>query len=111
MLWLAVRAGASPYTGRIVSLAAAIVYTWWLNRRLTFATVAPPTWREFGQYVVVSLAGALINYAIYSAALALGAPLWLGFVLGTGIAAVFNFLRYRALLGNTPTADRLAKRP
>jgi putative flippase GtrA len=107
VLWLAVRAGTSPYAGRVVSLAAAIIYTWWLNRRLTFATAAPPTWREFGHYVVVSLAGAVINYAIYSAALALGAPLWLGFILGTGIAAVFNFLRYRALLGDAASEGRL----
>lgn len=99
VLWLTLRAGASPYAGRVVSIAVSIVFTWWLNRRLTFVTATPPSWREFGAYVAQSLLGAAINYAVYSAVIAAGAPVVAGLVLGTGIAAVFNFYRYRAILG------------
>ncbi len=100
VLMLAVELGGSRYASRIISVAVAIVYTWLLNRRLTFATATPPSWREFGHYVAVSLAGTMLNLALYSGALWLGAPIWLAFGIGTGCAAVFNFLRYRALLGN-----------
>lgn len=98
VLWLTLRAGASPYAGRVLSIAVTIIFTWWLNRRLTFATAATPSWREFGAYLLQSLAGAALNYAVYSGAVWLGAAVWLGLVLGTGLASVFNFFRYRTIL-------------
>jgi putative flippase GtrA len=98
VLWLTLQAGASPYAGRVVSIAVSIVFTWWLNRRLTFATSAPPSWREFGAYGLQSLFGAAVNYAVYAGAIAAGLPVIAGLVLGTGIASVFNFVRYRAIL-------------
>ena len=92
-------AGVSPFVARGVSLAVAVVFTWALNRRFTFATPVPPSWREFAVYVAASLIGLTVNYALYAAALAGGAPLWLAFAAGTGAGAVFNFWRYRRLLG------------
>ena len=91
-------AGLSPYLARTLSMAAALLATWQANRRMTFRTAAPPSWRVFLHYAATSLLGIGINYAVYSAGLLLGLPLWLAFCLGTGIAAVFNFLRYRVLL-------------
>ena len=99
VLWLTLRAGASPYAGRVLSIVVTIVFTWWLNRRLTFATAAAPSWREFGAYVLQSLAGAAVNYAVYVGVLWAHGPVWLALVLGTGIASVFNFFRYRTILG------------
>lgn len=98
VLWLGIRAGASPYAARVTSIVVSIIFTWWLNRRLTFRTAAPPSWREFGAYGAQSLAGASVNYAIYSAVLWAGGAVWLGLVIGTGVASVFNFVRYRAVL-------------
>ncbi|MGI4876561.1 MAG: GtrA family protein [Janthinobacterium lividum] len=98
VLWLLIRAGVSPYAARVASIACAIVLTWWLNRRMTFRTAAPPSWREFGAFFLQSLAGAAVNYAIYSAMLWAGAPVIAGLVVGTAIASVFNFFRYRAIL-------------
>ena len=102
ILMTVIHFGGSRYFSRFISIAVAMVYTWTLNRRLTFATVAPPSWREFAHYAAVTLTGVSINLAIYSAVLWLGAPVPLAFVAGTGTAAVFNFLRYRILLGNAP---------
>lgn len=96
-----VHAGRSPYAARVVSIAVSLVFTWALNRSLTFATAKPPTWREFAHYCAVAMAGILLNLAIYWAALGVGLPTWAAFVLGTGLAAVFNFFRYRALLGSS----------
>ena len=100
VLWLMVHdGGVSFYAGRAVSIPVAMVFAWWLNRTVTFRTAAAPSWREFGAYVVNSVAGAAINYGISSAIVAAGAPPAAGFVVGTGVAAVFNFFRYRAILG------------
>ncbi len=100
VLWLMVHVGgATFYAGRAVSIPVAMVFAWWLNRTVTFRTPTPPSWREFGAYVVNSLAGAAINYAISAGLVALRLPAAVGFVVGTGIAAVFNFFRYRAILG------------
>jgi putative flippase GtrA len=90
--------GLSPYPARAISIAVALVVTWQLHRRLTFRTVAPPSWAEFGSFTLTALLGILINYALYSGLLLLGAALWLAFVVGTVVAAVFNFVRYRLLL-------------
>lgn len=98
ILQLLLRVGVSPYAGRVVSIAVAIVVTWLLHRRLTFRTEVPPSWREFGAFALQSLAGAAINYAVYAAAVAAGAPPIVGQVVGTAIASVFNFFRYRAIL-------------
>lgn len=98
ILMLTIRLGASPYAGRALSVAAAIVFTWWLNRRMTFRTVAPISWPEFRGYVVQSLLGAVVNYAVYAVALRAGEDTLVALVLGTGITSTFNFMRYRKLL-------------
>lgn len=98
VLWGLELIGVSPYVGRVVSIAVALVVAWWMNRRLTFRSAAPPTWSEFGAYAATAAVGAAINYALYSAGLYIGLPMWLAFGVGTGVSAVFNFLRYRVLL-------------
>jgi putative flippase GtrA len=87
-----------PAIARVGSLAAAVTFTWWANRSLTFEPGRAPSWREFGAYVLSSLVGMMINYGVYSLALALGAPLLAGVALGTIAGSVFNFIRYRVLL-------------
>ena len=100
VLWAMVHAaGASFFAGRFVSISIAMVFAWWLNRTVTFRTPTPPSWGEFANYVVMSLSGAAINLVISVGLVAAGAPAAVGFVVGTGVAAVFNFFRYRAILG------------
>lgn len=99
-LWgLVHEAGVSFYAGRAVSISAAMVFTWWLNRTVTFRTPTPPSWPEFANYVLMSLGGATINFMISAGLVLAGALPAVGFVVGTGVAAVFNFFRYRAILG------------
>jgi putative flippase GtrA len=93
-----VELGLTPFVGRIGSIAVAIVFTWLMNRRLTFKVEAPPSWREFAHYVAISLMGASINYLVFSAATLGKAPMLLALALGTACAMGFNFVRYRALL-------------
>ena len=99
--YLALRAavahGASPYAARPFTLVIAIVVTWWLNRRLTFAAPTPPTWREFGHYAAITATGLCLQLAVYWAALYLGAPLPLAFITGIACSVVFSFLRVRRM--------------
>lgn len=97
--------GLSPYLARGLSIAVALVVAWWLNRSMTFRSAAPPSWREFAAYAATAAMGAAINYGLYSLCLWIGLPLWLAFVIGTGVSAVFNFLRYRVLLTDKPNVD------
>jgi putative flippase GtrA len=91
--------GFGPVAGRVFSLSAAVTATWLLNRTLTFTTPRRPSWREFAHYVLVSLIGMLINYAVYSAGIFLHVPLLVALAIGTIAGATFNFFRYRQLLG------------
>ena len=95
---------AHQAAARVASLAAAVTFTWWANRTLTFEPGRGPSWREFGAYVLSSLIGLAINYAVYSLAVALGAPLIASVAIGTIAGSVFNFVRYRVLLTGDPTA-------
>ncbi len=90
--------GAAAGPARIPATAVALVFTWAMNRRLTFATRAAPSWAEFGRYALAAIKGIGINLAIYWGALWLGATVALAFVAGTGTAAIFTFLCYRELL-------------
>jgi putative flippase GtrA len=100
LLKLMVGFGIPPLAARTVSIAVAIVFTWLLNRRFTFAVRTPPTLRELGHYTAISLGGALLNYTIFSVAVLLGSPLAPATMLGTLGAIAFNFVRYRALLAS-----------
>ncbi len=91
--------GMSPYYARIVSVAVTVVFTWALNRTLTFKVATPPSWREFGHYVAVAIGGIILNLGIYSGLLWVGLPLTIAFVIATGLTAVYSFLRYRLVFG------------
>jgi len=90
--------GLSPYLARPLSMATALVATWVLNRRMTFNTRVAASWGEFARYAATALVGMAINYLLYSGGLLVGLPIWLAFVIGAGVSAVFNFLRYRTIL-------------
>jgi len=101
VLWLGIQAGLSPPAARVPALAIAVCFTWWFNRKLTFRTQLPPSWREFAHYVGVAMAGVPLTLLVYWTALWAGAAVWFAFVLSTGFTAVFSFLRYRVILGRS----------
>lgn len=72
VLYLALGAGCGYYTGRALSFLAAVYVTWRINRRYTFAAgAAASAWREWWRYLGAMLGGGLVNYAAYSALVAL----------------------------------------
>ena len=97
-------AGFDPYLARVVSFLAAASFTWWLNRRYTFAVKHRPTGAEWAAYVGLMVIGAAVNYGTYAAAitwwpLARG-HLWLGVALGSIAGLGVNFLTSRRLLNS-----------
>lgn len=99
VLYAMIAVGLGPIAGRVVSIACAVTFTWWLNRSFTFKAAAPPTWHEFARYVGTSLVAMVINYAIYAGLVALGMIPLLALAIATLVSSVFNYLRYSKLFG------------
>ena len=66
-LRLGLLAGLGLYFGRVFSYLCAATFTWWFNRRHTFAMRASPSLREWAKFLLANSTGGLINYAVYSA--------------------------------------------
>jgi putative flippase GtrA len=84
----------SPYTARLLSFAAAVTVTWYCNRRWVFVRTSDVT-REYGAYVGVQTAGAVINYTTYAMLLAFVPALarlpFLALAAGSALALFFNY--------------------
>ena len=90
--------GVDRYFARLASTIPVVTATWLANRRFTFSAQAAATWSEYFRYFGISGAGLAINYGLYWLGLFIGLQVWLAFIIGTGVGAVFNFVRYRILL-------------
>nr|WP_281389327.1 GtrA family protein [Parapusillimonas granuli] len=93
-----------PFYARALSFLAAVLATWLINRNLAFRGRASALSRksEFLSYLVLMLAGGLVNYGVYSA-LVLWQPvvrqhLVLGVAAGSLAGMSVNFLTARYLL-------------
>jgi putative flippase GtrA len=96
--------GCGPHLGRAMSFLSAVLVTWRLNRRYTFAPAArsgppqPPVslWTEWWRYLGAMTGGALLNLATYTLVLALLPPApWLpalGVAIGSLAGMALNFV-------------------
>lgn len=99
LLQLLVASGlAGPIVARLVSFPSAVLVTWALNRRVTFADRGPLL-RSLLRYVLVSAAGTTLNFVVYSA-LVLGSA-WMAahpllpFAVASVLAMTVNYLGAR----------------
>lgn len=68
MLWLLLRLTAlGPLAARTVGIAAAMLFTFWVNRTFTFGRSGRGLAAEGARYGGVAVAAALLNYALYAA--------------------------------------------
>jgi putative flippase GtrA len=93
--------GAGLYIGRAISFLCAVLVTWQINRRITFAAGRPPSlWAELWRYLSAMSFGGLVNFAVYAAALHLGpAAQWMplvGVAAGSIAAMIVNFISSRS---------------
>jgi len=98
--------GASPYVARAFSILTAMVGTWLGNRTLTFADRAASGKRgilhEWLKFAGANAIGNCLNYATFSAVVALAPPpfdnRYLALVVGTAVGLVFNFTLSKRLV-------------
>lgn len=93
-----------PFYARIVSFLAAVLTTWLVNRALAFRNRSSALSKksEFARYLILMLAGGLINYGVYSG-LIVYSPLVrqylvLGVAAGSLAGMVVNYLSSRFLI-------------
>ncbi len=97
--------GMSYYSGRIVSYAAAASFTWYMNRRFTFAdSRSDNRFREWASFVMLNLFGGGVNYGIYAAYISMhagsSAVPAIGVALGSIAGMFVNFYLSRRLVFN-----------
>jgi putative flippase GtrA len=61
--------GLNPFAARVISILAAMVVSWAINRWIAFAVDAPPSWREFARFAGASAVSILVNYLVFAAIL------------------------------------------
>ena len=85
-----------PFSARVIAILFALGVTWVFNRSLTFGKSRFPLLLEGARYGSVGLLSALLNYAIYAAALLLIPSLHplLAVVIASGGAMAFSWAGY-----------------
>lgn len=74
VLYAALYAGAGLYGGRVLSYLCAATFTWYCNRRFTFASTNQNQKTEWARFTLLNLGGFAVNYGTY-AVLVAGVPL------------------------------------
>jgi len=100
-LWAALTLlGVGKYTGGVIGFLAAVTFTWWGNRTLTFpdraANGLQALFLEWLRFVGANGVGFAVNYGLY-AALVTFAPApadnpYIALACGTVAGLVFNFI-------------------
>lgn len=90
-------AGASPYLARLASIMIAMVVSWQLNRRITFAVRAPATFHEFARFAAVSWSAQAINYGTFAGLITWIPTLWpvWALIVSSALAMFAAYAGYR----------------
>ena len=96
VLYLLLRAGLDPFTGRVFAIAAAMASTFVINRTFTFGASGRSLASEGARYSSVGIASALLNYLVYSGALLMMPALspFLALCAGSAAATAFSYTGY-----------------
>ncbi|WP_411034385.1 GtrA family protein [Shinella sp. BYT-45] len=85
-----------PLAARVIAIAAAMLFTFWLNRTFTFGRSDRGLAAEGARYGGVGIGAALLNYAVYSALVLAFPTLWpvLAVAIASLAAMAWSFLGY-----------------
>ena len=85
-----------PFVARVFAIAAAMAFTFWLNRTFTFGRSERSLAAEGARYGGVGISAALLNYAVYSALVLVFPALWpvLAVAIASLAAMIWSFLGY-----------------
>lgn len=102
----------NAYLARVVSFLLAATFTWWWNRRHTFAgrSSGRRAHAEWLHWLALMSAGAVVNYGVYALCLQLF-PAWhrwpaMAAAVGSAVAALVNFSAARGVLFRHPKTPR-----
>lgn len=97
ILELLTRAGWHPLVARPLAIAVAMVVSWLVNRRVTFAMRVRPTFREYARFAAVSWSAQAVNYTVFGAILLArpATPLLLALVLASLVAMFVSYFGFR----------------
>lgn len=103
VLRLGMSFGLSPLLARIPALALAMATTWLVNRAKTFHSSGKPVGVEAGQYAIVAIAAALLNYCIYAILVRSFPQLMpeLATAIAVGSTMIFSFTGYSRFVFRT----------
>jgi len=95
--------GLNPFAARPFGICCAMVVSWAINRYVTFAVAAAPSWAEFAKFAAASFAAQIVNYLVFAAILLAypAASPTLAIVIASAVAmfaayAGFRFGAFRA---------------
>jgi putative flippase GtrA len=96
LLTLLLGAGLGPLFARPISIAAAMVAGWLINRTWTYGNTVRPGFQEFGRYAVVASVSTGVNYAVFVALLILWPqlPPLAALVMATSVSLGVSFVGY-----------------
>lgn len=89
--------GVSPFAARPFGIFVAMIVSWAINRRVTFAVAGPPTWAEFAKFAAASFAGQVVNYLVFAAILLTypAAPPTLALVIASVVAMAVSYVGFK----------------
>ena len=98
--------GMDPFSARIVSILAAMTFTWWGNRNITFHEHAAEGLaggaREWLRFVAANAVGAVINYGTYALLVRFAPPplsnAFVAVAVGVAVGLLFNFALSKRLV-------------
>ncbi len=90
-------AGFSPFSARLIAIAAAMLGGWLAHRTWTFRVAAKPSLAEFGRYAAVASGSAAVNYVIFAGLLLAKPDLepLIALVLASAVAMAVAYLGMR----------------
>lgn len=96
------------YLARPPAIVAAMLVTWWLNRRFAFRVDAPIG--SVVPYALVAACAALLNYLLFVACVANGFGTVASILAATAVSMVFSFVGYRRF-AFSGSGNRASSRP
>lgn len=92
MLWF----GLDPIIGRLISFSVAVIFTFFINRNFTFNSEGYLL-KQFHKYILGSLMGLCVNWAIYSISLTYLSP-QMSLIIASAFAMIINFVFYKFIV-------------
>jgi putative flippase GtrA len=93
-----------PRLARIGAIGLAMVATWLMHRRFTFAVAGRPTLGEFGRFASAALSVAAANYSIFFAILSARPDIapQVALLVATGVSTILSYVALRYGVFRTP---------